>query len=1057
MVSKYFIERPILAWVLAAIIMLAGVLALMRLPVAQYPDIAPPSVRVTASYPGASARVVEDTVTQILEQELKGLDRLLYFSAGSSSSGEAELVLTFEQGADAQLAQLQVQNKVNQAQYRLPRAVQQNGVQVAAAQNSFLMVGVFYDASARLSDSDIADWASGPVMDAIGRLPGVGEVRNFGSPHAMRVWLDPHRLHSFGLMPGDVVRAIEAQNAVVPVGELGARPSAQGQRLNVSVTAQSRLQTPEQFRALVLKSRDDGGAVRLDDVARVEVGSEQYGGVSRMNGLPASGFAVMLAPGANALETAAAVRARIAALAPTFPPGLRITYPEDATRFVKLAIRDVVATLLEAVLLVAAVMLLFLRSWRATLVPVLTVPVVLLGTVAVLSACGFSINTLTLFGMVLAIGLLVDDAIVVVENVERIMHEQQLDARAATLQAMRGMTGALAGIAVVLGAVFVPMGFFSGSVGVIYRQFSITLASAMALSVLAAVSIAPVLCAALLRPGTAAQAQPGPLQAALLRLRIRHGVQFKLAHGAFGRMLGAILGCPLRAMLVYGLLAAGALLLAQRLPTSFLPEDDQGTVMVKFALPSGATYERTAAVAQDIERYFLHDEQAVVDGIYTIAGFGMGGAGQNAGMAFVSLKDWTQREGQSVQDIAARATQAFAARPALRDARAFAMAPPPIDGLGEAGGFEFWLQAADGAGSTAHSARAVALAEQASQLPGMLYVEADGAQDKPRLHLDIDQGRAQALGLDIDDVNRTLSTAWGGAYVNDYLDQGRVRKVMVQADAAYRASPDDVNRWFVRGAGGAMAPLAAFANGRWESGPSELHRFNGLPAVHVTGAGAPGASSGAVMAALERQVAATPGTQLAWSGLSFQERLSGGQAPLLYAASVLFVFLCLAVLYGNWAAPLAVLLAVPLGVVGAVAAVTASGLARDIYFQVGVLATAGLAAKNAILIVECAESALRAGMAPLAAAVTAAMARVRPIVMTSLAFGAGIVPLVLATGPGAGAQQAIGASVLGGMVSSTALGVFIAPLCWYVVRGGWRRVVHPAARAESLNISGTSR
>ncbi|WUR15606.1 multidrug efflux RND transporter permease subunit [[Empedobacter] haloabium] len=1027
MLARFFIERPVLAWVLAVVLMLAGGVALWRMPVAQYPDIAPPVVRVAAMYPGASATVVENAVTQVLEQELKGVEGLLYFDAASNSSGEAELMLTFRQGLDPMLAQLQVQNKVNQVAYRLPRAVQQNGLTVSALQNSFLMVAVFADRSGRLSDADLADWMSGQVVDAVSRVPGVGQVRNFGAPYAMRIWLDPHKLHSFGLMPGDVIAAIEAQNTEVPVGELGARPSAAGQQINVSVTALSRLRTPQQFRSLVVKTGADGAAVRIEDVARVEIGSESYGSTSRLDGRPASGFAVLLAPGANALTTAAGVRERIAALA--LPPGVEVTYPEDATRFVKRSIAKVAMTLAEAVVLVGAVMFLFLGGWRATLVPLVTVPVVLLGTCAVLALCGYSVNTLTLFGMVLAIGLLVDDSIVVVENVERTMHEQGLDARAATLVSMRGITGALAGIALVLGAVFVPMAFFPGSVGVIYRQFAVTLVTAMALSVLVAVVLTPVLCAGLLRPAAHEHALA----------RLQHRLQAR-----YDGILARLLGRPLRWLLVYGALLAIAAHAYTRLPTAFLPEDDQGTVMVRFALPPGAPYERTAALAAQVEQYFLREEKANVDNIYTIAGFGNNGGGQNAGMAFVALKEWERRGAgeHTAQAIAARATLALGQ---LADARVFAMVPPPIDGLGQAGGLEFWLQDAAGHGAAALNAAAASLSEQAGQLPGMLYVDADGGLDAPQLRIDIDQVRARTLGLALDDVNQTLGAAWGGSYVNDFIDRGRIRRVLVQADAPYRAAPEDLQHWFVRGTSGAMTPLSAFASTRWDAGPGQLRRFNGMPAIQLSAAAAPGASSGPLMDGVERLAAAQPGMALSWSGLSYQDRLSAGQAPLLYCASVLFVFLCLAALYGSWSIPFSVLLAIPLGVLGAVAGAWLGGMQRDIFFQVGVLTTVGLSAKNAILIVEFAEHARRAGSTALAAVAQAAAQRLRPIVMTSLAFGAGIVPLLLASGPGAAAQRAIGASVLGGVLSATLLGIFLIPLCYLLVA----RFAPSAGRAAS--------
>jgi len=1026
MLVRFFLERPVLAWVGALLLALAGVVALARLPVAQYPDIAPPTVRIAAQYPGASARLVEESVTQILEQECKGLKGLVYFDASSNAAGEAELLLTFEQGTDPDLAQLQVQNKVNQVAYRLPRPVQQSGVTVGALQRSFLLVAVFSDRAGHLDEAAIADWMTSRVLDQVARVPGVGEVRSFGSQRALRVWLRPHQLHGYGLVPADVVRALETQNTTLPVGELGGLPAPGGQQMSVAVTALSRLHSVEQFADVALKAGPGGSVVRLADVASIEIGSENYGALSRLDGRPASGFAVMLAPGANALATAEAVRARIAALAPAFPPGVEVAYPEEATRFVKRAVRDVGATLIEAAVLVALVMLLFLGSWRAALVPLATLPVVLLGTAAVLDACGYSINTLTLAAMVLAIGLLVDDAIVVVEHVERTMLERGCDARTAVALSMRALGPALAGVALVLGAIFVPMAFFPGAVGVIYRQFSVTLVAAMGLSVLLALTLAPLLCALLLRRGHRA----GRGGALFARLQARYGV---LLRGALRR--------PALAFAGYAALALAAFLAWTTLPRAFLPDDDQGTVVVRYMLPPGASAERAQAVAQHIERHFREQEAAHVDSVYSMAGTGPGG-GRNGGLAFVALKDWASRkdDGATAQVIAARATEALSG---LREARAFAFVPPPIDGLGEAGGLEFWLQKT-GEGGDGAAARLVA---QAGDLPGMLYVDADGGSSAPQLRIDIDQRRALALGLDLDDVNATLATAWGGSYVNDFLYRGQVRKVVVQAEAPYRAGAADLGRWYVRGGSGAMTPLSAFASARWETGPEQLRRFNGLPAVQVTAAGLPGSGTGALMDDVERLAAALPDTALAWSGLSYQERMANAQAPLLYAASALFVFLCLAALYGRWTIPFAVLLAMPLGVIGAVAAAWAAGMSRDIFFQVGVLTTAGLSAKNAVLVVEAAQARLEEGASALTAVHAAACERLRPILMTSLAFGAGIVPLLLADGPGAGVQRALGTGVLGGVAAATMLGVFLIPLCYLLVarRPRAAAAVRPAA------------
>ena len=1055
MVSRFFIERPVFAWVLALVVMLAGGLALRALPVSQYPDIAPPVVRVATVYPGAAAQVVENSVTQVLEQELKGLDNLLYFESTSNSSGEAELMLTFGQGSAGDMAQIQVQNKVNQVSNRLPRTVQQNGLSVSTLQNSFLMVAVFYDTGGRRGDTDISDWVASNVLDSLNRVPGVGSVRNFGSAYAMRIWLDPHKLHSYGLIPADVVKAVEAQNAEVPVGELGALPASDQQRLNVTVTALSRLKTPRQFQAIVVKTRGDGAVVRLDDVARVEIGSESYGSTSRLNGMPASGLAIMLAPGANALATAAAVKEKMAQLARSFPPGIKVMYPEDTTRFVKRSIGSVLLTLLEAVVLVVLVMFLFLQSWRATLIPVVTVPVVLLGTFGVLAACGYSINTLTLFGMVLAIGLLVDDSIVVVENVERIMAEEGLDARAATLKSMREISGALLGIALVLGAVFLPMAFFAGSVGVIYRQFSITLVSAMGLSVLVAVSLTPVLCVALLRHAPARR----PDHAYHADHAARHGLAARtlgrFAHAVrslqrrYDGALRMVLTRPLRFVLMYALVLGATVYGYQRLPTAFIPEDDQGTVMVRYALPAGATYPRTAALAKQIEEYFLDREKANIEAVYTVAGFSNGGAGQNAGIAFISLKDWSLRQGaaNTAQAIAGRATQALGG---VRDARVFATVPAPIEGLGEANGFEFWLQDTGALGGAELAKRAQALAKQAGASPDMLFVDAAGGDGSPQLRIDIDQVKALALGLDLDQVNSTMGSAWGGVYVNDFIHGGRIKKVLLQADAAYRSAPEDLQHWSVRGNGGAMTPFSAFASTRWEYGPTQLRRFNGMPAIQISGAGAPGVSSGALMARVEALAREIPSTNYEWTGLSYQDKVSSGQAPLLYAVSILFVFLCLAALYESWSIPVAVLMAIPLGVLGAVGGVSLLGMNRDIFFQVGVLTTMGMSAKNAILIVEFAETAMRQGQGALQAVLAGASQRLRPIVMTSLAFGAGIVPLVLSSGPGAAGQRAIGASVLGGVVSATLLAIFFVPLFYLLMmrlRGRYtaRRLAAPAA------------
>ncbi|WP_165909718.1 efflux RND transporter permease subunit [Variovorax guangxiensis] len=1023
--ANFFIQRPVFAWVIAILIMLAGGVAIRTLPVSQYPDIAPPTVVVSANYPGASAQAVENSVTQVLEQQLKGIDGLLYFKSTSSSAGWADIAVTFRQGINPDTAQVQVQNKVSQATSRLPQAVQQQGVTVAKSQNNFLLIVALYDETDRRTDTDVADWMASNLRDPISRVDGVGSVQAFGASYAMRIWLDPHRLASYQLMPSDVTAAITAQNTQVSVGEIGARPSPAKQQLTATVTALSRLQTPEQFRDIVLKTQADGAVVRLGDVARVEMGSESYAETTRLNGHPAAGAAVMLAPGANALTTASAVKARIAEMEPSLPAGLRVAYAEDTTRFVKISIRSVIKTLLEAIALVVVVMYLFLQNWRATVIPAITVPVVLLGTFGVLAAFGYSINVLTLFGMVLAIGLLVDDAIVVVENVERVMHEEGLDPKAATIKSMQEITGALVGIAVVVSAVFLPMAFFGGSVGVIYRQFSVTIIASMALSVVVAIVLIPALCARFLRASDAPRTR-GFLGAFNRR--------FDAAQGRYVGLLGRILRKPLRFAAVYAAIVAGMGLLYLGLPGGFLPEEDQGSVMVQLTLPAGSTIGRTDAVNRMVEKHFLETEKDTTDTIFTLSGWSYGGSGQNMGMAFVSLKDWSERghADQRAQAIVERAGTALGRQ--QRDAEVYGMVPPPIEGLGQSNGFEFWLQDTSGMGAQKLVQARESLLRDAGKDTRLQSVRANSVAGTPQLQIDIDQLKASALRLSLDDVNTTLGIAWGGSYVNDFIDRGRVKRVYVQADAPYRSDPDDIRQWFVRGATGAMTPFSAFATTRWSQGAPQLERYNGLPAVQIQGAAAHGTSSGTAMAAVETIAKKQRGTGHAWSGLSYQERLSGGQAPLLFALSILVVFLCLAALYESWSVPFSVMLVIPLGVLGAVIAAALRGLSNDIYFQVGLLATIGLSAKNAILIIEFAEAALRRGIPLLDAVAEGARLRLRPILMTSLAFLAGVVPLALATGAGSASQIAIGTGVFGGVLAATALGIFFVPLFYLLVK-----------------------
>ncbi len=1023
MIAQFFLQRPILAWVQAILLLLAGLIALQFLPVAQFPNIAPPQVRVAVNYPGASAQLVESSVTQILEQELKSLNDLLYFEASSNASGEAEILLSFKQQVNAEQAQLAVQNKVNQISYRLPRVVQQQGISVTAAQNSFLMVLVFSDQNQRLSDTDISDWMNSRITDAITRVPGVGNVRVFGSSYAMRIWLKADALQRHGLNPSDIIRAIEQQNTEVPIGELGARPSLENQAINVPITAQARLQTPQQFQQIILKTRSDGSRLYLADVARVEIGSESYGNVSRMNGQPASGMAIMLAPGANAIATADAIKARVEQLKPGFPAGIQASYPEDASRFVKRSLKAVLLTLVEAIVLVVLVICLFLRNWRATLIPLLSLPVVLSASLAVLAGLGMSLNTLSLFAFVLAIGLLVDDAIVVVENTERIMLERQLDAYTATRLAMAEISSALFGIALVLSAVFVPMAFFSGSLGVIYRQFSLTLVTTMALSYWLALSFTPVLCAQLLRRHTVTADSEAV-------------VKTPAYPGLYRLSLARVMRFPLLTCVVSCLLVTGAYLTYQRLPASFIPDDDQGTLMVRYALPAGSSYAQTAALVKQIEAYFMRQENRVVEGIYTVAGFSPSGAGQNGGMAFVNLRDWSVRKADQDSAIAI-AQRANAKLSQLVDARVMVMVPPPIDGLGEASGFEFWLLDQQARGRQNLQAASQQVVQQVEQSQRLNYIEAAGGDMTRQLRLQLDQQKALSLGLDLPELYASLSSVWSGTYINDFSHQGQIRKVMLQADASYRSAPEDVFAWSVRNRQGQMVALTSVLSSSWDSAPANLQRFNGAPAQHVSGSLQLGQSSSAFMQALETTVAKQAELGLAWSGLSYQEKISGAQTLQLYVLSIAFVFLCLAAFYESWLIPFAVLLVMPCGVAGAIAGLAWSGWPKDIYFQVGMLTTLGLTAKNAILIVEYCQQLAQSGLPLLQAVQQAAQQRVRPVLMTSLAFAVGILPLLFATGPGSSAQKVIGVSVLGGVISATLFTLYLVPGVYYLL-ARWR-------------------
>ena len=1048
MISRIFIDRPIFAWVIAIIIMLAGVGAIATLPIAQYPDVAPPQVTVSATYPGANALTIQNSVTQVIEQQLTGIDGLLYFSSSSSSRGSVTITVTFEKGTDPDIAQVQVQNQVQQAISRLPQQVQQQGLRVRKSNPDFLLIAGVYDTTDTLTNVDVADYLVSNLQDPLGRVPGVGDTNVFGSQYAMRIWLDPARLASYALMPGDVVTAITSQNAEVAAGEIGGQPMPLTQMLNATVTAQSRLQTPEQFRDIILKTQGNGATVRLSDVARIELGAESYAALSRVNRHPGSGIAVLLAPGADALETAELVKAEVARVAKSFPPNLKIAYANDSTAFIKLSIEEVVKTLVEAIILVVIVMFVFLQSWRATLIPTIAVPVVLLGTFAIFYLAGFSINTLTLFGLVLAIGLLVDDAIVVVENVERLMDENpDMKPRDATIESMKEITVALIAIALVLSAVFLPMAFFGGSTGVIYRQFSLTVISAMMLSVLVALILSPALTSHLLKQKK--RDEDGNLEGGWLGRRWPWGAH-KLEQGkdwfnrtfdrGVKRYTGAVQTVVARKwlfLLIYAGTVALLAVLFLRLPTGFLPTEDQGTAIVQFRLPAGATQGRTLQVQKAVEQYFVKYEAPNIATMFTVSGGGGGGvSGQNTGQGFIAFTDWADRKGKknAADAIVGRAAGAFRA---LRDAQVFALVPPAIRGLGQSEGFTMELQNASGMSEQQFNAardKLLALANADPELQGVRLTE---LPDIGTLQVDTDAQKLSALGLSQADVNTTLAAAWGGRYVNDFVDRGRVKRVYVQGDAPYRSNPDDLHQWFVRGTNGQMAPFSSFATTRWSQAPTTVSRFNGIRSFEFQGSGAAGKSSGDAMARITQHAQQIPGTSIAWSGISYQERLSSGQAPILYGLSIVVVFLCLAALYESWSIPLAVLLVIPLGLIGAIAFVTLRGLTNDVYLQIGLLTTMGLAAKNAILMIEFAEQAERKGASVMDAALEAAKLRLRPILMTSLAFIFGVLPLAISTGAGANSRIAIGTAVIGGMLTATVLAIFYIPLFFVLVRLGF--------------------
>ncbi|PHR20862.1 MAG: hydrophobe/amphiphile efflux-1 family RND transporter [Sphingopyxis sp.] len=1027
--SRFFIDRPIFAWVIAVALIIAGALAISNLPVSQFPAIAPPAVTITANYPGADAETLEKTTTQIIEQQLKGIDNLRYFSSSSSSAGTVTITLTFEQGTDPDTAQVQVQNKLQSATPLLPQEVQQQGVRVSKTTDSFLLVIGLVSEDGSHSASDLGDLVASKLLDPISRVNGVGQTQSFGSQYAMRIWVDPIKLSSYQLTIPDVTAAVRAQNAQVSAGQLGAQPAPDDQMLNAAVSVQSRLQTPEQFRGIILKSTADGAKVTLADVARVELGAESYAVNTLYNGSPAAAFAINLAPGANALATVEGVKAKVAEISRDFPADVQVKYPLDTTPFVRLSIKQVVETLFEAVLLVFLVMFLFLQNWRATLIPTIAVPVVLMGSFAVMAVIGFSINTLTLFGMVLAIGLLVDDAIVVVENVERLMEEEGLSPKDAARKSMDEISGALIGIGLVLSAVFLPMAFFGGSTGVIFRQFSVTIISAMILSVLVALILTPALCATMLKTRETNLADGTGRLAGFFRW---FNNTFESGKTKYERGVRKTARNWPRSMLVYTVIILGVGLIFLRLPSSFLPEEDQGEMFVLVQGPSGATEARTEKALNLVRNYLIEDEKANVEGVFTINGFSFSGQGQNAGIAFVSLKDWEERPGQenSAQAIAGRAAAKFQQ---YKDGMIFPIVPPAVSELGNATGFDMQLVDTGNIGYQALVGARDQLLGMAAQDPRVDQVRPVSLEDAPQLNVDIDMEKARALGLNISEINATIASAWGSSYVNDFIDKGRVKRVYLQVDEQYRQRPDDIGKLFVRSQNGEMTPFTAFSTLTWAKAPVQLTRYNGQPAMQIQGVPGAGLSSGDAIAAMEElQAKLPPGTSLEWTGLSYEEQSAGSQSVMLYSLSLLIVFLCLAALYESWWIPLSVMLVVPLGVFGALAVAAMSGLDNDIYLQVALITTMGVAAKNAILIVEFAQEKIAGGMNAFEATVDAATQRLRPILMTSLAFVFGVLPLAITTGAGAGGQNAIGRAVAGGMTGATILAIFLVPTFFIV-------------------------
>ena len=1032
MLAQFFVNRPIFAWVISFVIMIAGTISLYVLPVEQYPDIAPPQINISTTYSGASAQTVENSITQIIEQQLTGLDGMIYFSSSSSSAGTARIKVTFQQGTDPDIAQVQVQNKVEQILSHLPDDVRKQGVRVAKAQTDFLLLASIYDSTSKADKTEIADYLVSNIQDSIARIQGVGEVQVFGGQYAMRIWLDPTKLEAYNLMPSDIESAISAQNSQASAGKLGALPVINNQQLSVTVTARSKFKSVDEFENIIVKHNTNGSFVKLKDVARIEIGAQSYSNVTGLNGMPSSGIAIQLASGANAIKTANSIKELLKKYEPTLPEGYKVAYPRDTTLFIQASIKEVIKTLLEAILLVVIVMYVFLKSWRATLIPAIAVPVVLLGTFGILNIFGYSINTLTMFGMVLSIGLLVDDAIVVVENVERNMNEKQLLPKEATVVSMQEITSALIGVATVLSVVFLPMAFFSGATGVIYRQFSITIISSMVLSIIVALTLTPALCATILKPHNKNEKQKG----------FTHwfGEKFDILTFKYKSAVNNVLKMPIRWLISYVLIIASLIFVFIKLPTSFLPKEDQGSLMVQYTLPVGAITSRTVEVAEKIKEYFLTQESNNINSIFTVSGYSSNSSGQNVGTAYVSLKSWDLRPDISSRSdmIGQRATKVFDDPTSpyfIRDAKVISLNPPVIQGLGSTDGFEFQLQADAMTSRTTLAEVKDKILSEASQNSKINSIRSDGTDNTPQLKIEYDIPKALALGLSMSNIDYTLSVAWGGIYVNDFIDRSRVKRVYIQGDAPFRSKPEDLYTWKVRNSNGTMTSFSEFATTRWDYGPEELTRYNGFSSYQIQGSAANGTSSGVAMDEMDKLAdKLSNGTMHSWSGLSYQERLSSGQSVALYAVSILIIFLCLAALYESWSVPFSILLVVPLGVIGAVMAVYFRGLDNDVYFQVSLLTTIGLAAKNAILIVEFVDTAYKNGKPLVEAAIEGATLRLRPIIMTSLAFIAGILPLALSTGAGANSRISIGTGIVGGTLTATILAIFFVPLFFVLIK-----------------------